>query len=46
MVTDLIAATQTKTKRMPQQARYQPTYLNDRAIAVQLTVTVTFKLDR
>jgi protein TonB len=26
--------------------KYQPTYLNDRAIAVQLTVTVTFKLDR
>jgi periplasmic protein TonB len=26
--------------------KYQPTYLNDQAIAVQLIVTVTFKLDR
>jgi protein TonB len=26
--------------------KYEPTYLNDQAIAVQLIVTVTFQLDR
>ena len=28
------------------QWKYEPTYLNDQPIAVQLIVTVTFKLDR